>query len=277
MLVRTSLRISVKVCLSILGSFPCIVIDLVFLVVALTIRQHPVAPFPGYKLVWQDEFSNKGLPDPKKWNYEVGFIRNQEKQYYTKERLQNAMVNNGKLRITARQDGFESHDVTSGSITTHGLFDFKYGYVEVRAKVPTGKGTWPAIWMLGSNIDKVGWPMCGEIDIMEYVGMDPDQLHFNIHLKAPGKGTSVTVPKAWEDFHNYGLEWTADYLRLYLDGKQVLEFPKKSDKPEEWPFGDKQYLILNLAIGGEWGGQQGIDASIYPSKFEVDYVRVFQK
>ena len=235
------------------------------------------ATLPGYKLVWQDEFNYKGLPNPKKWNYEVGFVRNKEKQYYTKARLENAMVTKGNLAITARQDEFENHDVTSASITTHGLYDFKYGYVEVRAKIPTGKGTWPAIWMLGSNIDKVGWPMCGEIDMMENVGMDPDKMHFNIHLKAPGKGTSITVPKPWETFHTYGLEWTAEFLRLYFDGMQVLEFPKKSDKPEEWPFGEKQYLILNLAIGGEWGGQQGIDPAIYPSKFEVDYVRVFQK
>ena len=246
------------------------------ILVAVAIQQ-PIIPMPGYKLVWQDEFNYKGLPDAKKWDYEVGYVRNKEKQYYTKDRLQNVMVNNSKLTITARQDGFEGHDVSSGSIHTHGKFDFKYGYVEVKAKIPTGKGTWPAIWMLGSNIDKVGWPMCGEIDIMENVGMDPEKVHFNIHLKGPGKGSNITVPKVWDDFHTYGLEWTPTYLRVFFDGKQTLEFPKTSDKPELWPFDEKQYLILNLAIGGEWGGQQGIDPAIYPSKYEVDYVRVFQK
>ena len=281
---------------------------MIALLVALAIRQVetpvPLISLPGYKLVWQDEFAYRGLPDTKKWNYEVGYVRNKEKQYYTKARLENAMVTKGNLAITARQDGFENHDVTSASITTHGLYDFKYGYVEVRAKIPTGKGTWPAIWLLGSNIDKVGWPLCGEIDMMENVGMDPNKMHFNIHLKTPGSGnvvtvrkpgedfgnetidfrlpppqtgTSITVPRPWEDFHTYGLEWTVEYLRLFFDGKPVLKFAKKSDKPDEWPFGEKQYLILNLAIGGEWGGQQGIDPAIYPSKFEVDYVRVFQK
>lgn len=244
--------------------------------VAIALQQIP-SPIPGYQLLWNEEFSYRGLPDPKKWTYEVGFVRNGEKQYYTKDRLENAMVTNGDLTITARHDGFEKHEVTSASITTQGKFDFTYGYIEVRAKIPTGKGTWPAIWTLGSNIGKVGWPLCGEIDIMENVGFDPAKVHFNVHCKDANKGTHIDVPKAWDDFHTYGLEWTKNKLTWYFDGKLVLEYDKDSDDPGKWPFNAPQYLILNLAIGGNWGGQQGVDESIYPSRYVVDYVRVYQK
>ncbi len=239
--------------------------------------QTPTCPLPGYKLAWHDEFNYEGAPDPKSWDYEVGFVRNQEKQFYTKDRLENAMVHKGNLILTARSDGFQGHEVTSGSIHTHKKYDFKYGYVEVRAKIPTGKGTWPAIWMLGSNIDKVGWPLCGEIDIMENVGWDAKRVHFNVHCKGTNKGDHIEMEKPWEDFHVYGLEWTKDKLQFYFDNKPVLEFKKEGDSAEKWPFDAPQYLILNLAIGGNWGGQQGIDQTIFPSKYEVDYVRVFQK
>lgn len=251
---------------------------LAVLALAATIGQEKIAaPLPGYKLAWNDEFDYRGLPNPKKWDYEVGYVRNQEKQYYTKARLENTMVNKGVLTITARQDGFEGHDVTSGSIHTNGKYDFKYGYIEVKAKIPTGKGTWPAIWTLGSNIGKAGWPLCGEIDIMEYVGMDVDKVYFNVHSKGTNKGTGITSAKVWEAFHTYGLEWTPDVLRWYFDGKPVFEVTKTGDDKAVWPFVDPQYVILNLAIGGNWGGQKGIDPNIYPSKYEVDYVRVFQK
>lgn len=235
------------------------------------------SPLPGYKLAWNEEFSYEGLPDPKRWDYEVGFVRNQEVQFYPKARLENSMVHKGSLILTARKDGFEGHEVTSGSIHTHGKYDFKYGYVEVRAKIPTGKGTWPAIWMLGSNIDKVGWPLCGEIDMMENVGWDANNIHFNVHCKGANKGDHITIENPSADFHLYGLEWTKDKLTWYFDGKPVMDFTKESDDPAKWPFDAPQYLILNLAVGGNWGGQRGIDAAIYPSKYEVDYVRVFQK
>lgn len=245
--------------------------------------QNPVAPIPGYKLAWSDEFDYKGLPDAKRWNFEEGYVRNGEKQFYTKARLENVMVTKGMLTITARQDGFQGHDVTSASIHTNGKFDFKYGYVEVKAKVPTGRGTWPAIWMLGSNIGKAGWPLCGEIDMMENVGYDPEKMHFNVHTKAynhsigTNKGANITVPKVWDAFHVYGMEWTADTIKWFFDGKQVFEFKKEGDDATKWPFFENQYLILNLAVGGGWGGQKGIDPTIYPSKYEVDYVRIFQK
>ena len=240
-------------------------------------------PPPGYSLVWFDDFNYKGLPNSKYWAYETAFVRNGEKQFYTNARPENAFVSDGKLTITARKDNFEGHEVTSASIHTNGKFDFKYGYVEVKAKIPTGTGTWPAIWTLGSNIGKAGWPMCGEIDIMENVGFDAEKVHFNVHTKAYNhaiqtqKGTDILVPKAWNDFHVYGLEWTDKYLRWYFDGKPVFDFKKESAEVEKLPFDATQYLILNLAIGGGWGGQKGIDDSIFPSKYEVDYVRIYQK
>lgn len=237
----------------------------------------------GYKLVFQDEFDYKGLPLEKNWTYEEGYKRNNEKQYYAQARLENSRVNEGKLTIEARQDGYRNHEVTSASITTQNKFEFAYGYVEVRAKYPTGKGTWPAIWMLGANIQKVGWPLCGEIDLLENVGFDPEKVHFNVHTKAyhhsigTNKGTSIDVPKGYEGFHTYGMHWTKDKLVWYFDGKQVFEYKKESTDLEKWPFDDPQYLILNLAIGGSWGGMQGIDPKIYPSQFQVDYVRVYQQ
>ena len=238
----------------------------------------------GYKLIFSDEFNYRDVPDPKKWGYEVGFVRNGEKQYYTKGRLQNARVSGGNLTLEARKDGFEAHEISSASITTQDKFSFTYGKVEVRAKIPTGRGTWPAIWMLGSNISQVGWPKCGEIDIMENVGYDPEMVHFNPHCetfnhtKNNAKGKGIPAGKIWEDFHTFGIEWTSDRIEWLYDGKKVHEFAKQpAADVNQWPFDKPQYLILNLAIGGAWGGQKGIDDSIFPSRFVIDYVRVWQK
>jgi beta-glucanase (GH16 family) len=240
-------------------------------------------PVSGYKMVWNDEFSYRGLPDPKKWTHEEGYLRNDEKQYYTKERLENAYVKDGNLTLQARKDGYMGKEITSGSITTEKTFTFTYGYVEVRAKVPTGKGTWPAIWMLGTNIRTLGWPQCGEIDIMENVGFDPDKVHFNVHTKAynhvlgTNKSANRDVSGFSDAFHVYGMEWTPTVVRCFFDGKQVLQFDKEADDDTKWPFYRPQYLILNLAIGGAWGGLKGIDDKIFPSKYTVDYARIYQK
>ncbi|MDR3246305.1 MAG: glycoside hydrolase family 16 protein, partial [Prevotellaceae bacterium] len=136
---------------------------------------------PGYlfcqtnkwELIWSDEFNYSGLPNSRKWNYEEGFVRNREAQYYTKARLENAKVENGELVITARKEAYDAASYTSASINTRGKFEFQGGRIEVRAKLPEGRGVWPAIWTLGTNINKVGWPVCGEIDIMEFVGYEP--------------------------------------------------------------------------------------------------------
>jgi beta-glucanase (GH16 family) len=237
-----------------------------------------------WELVWQDEFNVDGRPNPNKWSYEEGYIRNNEKQFYTKERLENAKVSGGKLTISALKDNWNGKPITSASLTTKGKYEFRYGRVEVRAKVPTGKGTWPAIWTLGTNIQEIGWPRCGELDIMEYVGYDPNTIHANVHMekynhtKGTGKGNRISVPNVWNEFHVYAVDWTPGYVEFFVDDQRYFRFDREPNATNaEWPFDKDQYLILNLAIGGAWGGQQGVDESLFPHRFEIDYVRIFKE
>jgi beta-glucanase (GH16 family) len=253
-----------------------------------------------YKLVWSDEFDKDGSPDPAKWTYEEGFVRNEESQFYTKARSKNARVENGHLIIEAHKEKFpnprfdsnaskrrwkqsrEFADYTSASVTTKGIASWTYGKIEVRAKLPEGRGVWPAIWMLGTNIGEVGWPACGELDIMEFVGYEPDAVHFNVHTKdynhaiGKGRGKRVSLPNAPAEWHVYTLDWTPEKLVFLLDGKPAYTLKNDGTGKGSWPFDDPEYLILNLAIGGAWGGREGIDDSIFPQKFLIDYVRVFQ-
>lgn len=255
-----------------------------------------------WKLVWSDEFDKTGLPDPAKWNYEEGFIRNNEEQFYTRERSENARVENGMLIIEGRKERFknpsfdaaargpgssgrrrEYAEYTSASLTTRGKASWTYGKIEVRAKLPAARGTWPAIWTLGTNGKQVGWPACGEIDIMEFVGFDPGIIHANIHTKTynhvlkTGKGSQITVPDASEAFHVYALEWKPDRLDFFVDDKKYFTYRNEGTGSDVWPYDRQQYLILNLAIGGAWGGAKGIDESQFPQKYYIDYVRVYQK
>lgn len=244
----------------------------------------------GWKLVWSDEFEGSGLVDPARWGYEEGFVRNNEKQYYTAGRRENVRRENGRLIIEARRENFASPKApanraafTSGSITTQGKRSWTYGRFEVRAKLPTGRGTWPAIWMLGDNINTAGWPLSGEIDIMENVGFDPDVIHANIHTQAynhvqkTNKGDRITVPKPYDAFHVYAAEWTPEKVEILVDGKRYFSFANEHRTIAEWPFDQPFYLILNVAVGGDWGGRNGIDESIFPQRMEVDYVRVYQQ
>jgi len=259
-----------------------------------------VTVFAGdWKLVWSDEFDQAGLPDPAKWNYEEGFIRNNEAQFYTRERKENARVENGMLIIEARKERFknpafnpnakgrglrgaEFAQYTSASLTTRGKASWRYGRIEVRAKLPKGRGTWPAIWTLGTDRTQ-RWPACGEIDIMEFVGFEPGVIHANIHTRAynhvdkTGKGSAITIPDASEAFHVYALEWTSQKLDFFVDDKKYFTFANEGTGEDVWPYDKAQYLILNLAIGGAWGGAKGIDDSIFPQPYYIDYVRVYQK
>jgi beta-glucanase (GH16 family) len=234
------------------------------------------------KLVWADEFDYNGLPDSTKWNYEEGLIRNDEAQYYTKARLKNARVENGLLTITAHKEDFEGSSYTSASINTKGKFEFTRGRVEVRAKLPEGRGTWPAIWTLGTNIDEVGWPACGEIDIMEFVGYDSNKVYANVHTRdynhsiGTGRGGSITVDKPFADFHIYAVDWHADSLNFYFDNTNYYTCVSKKEGIGEWPFTEPQYLLINLAIGGAWGGTNGINDAIFPVEYQIDYVRIYE-
>jgi len=239
-------------------------------------------PSAEWKLVWSDEFDYEGLPNPEKWDYEEGFIRNREKQYYTRARRENARVENGTLIIESRKEAYKNAEYTSASLHTATKATWKYGRVEVRAKLPTGKGTWPAIWMLGTNIRQAGWPKCGEIDIMENVGYDPDVIHANVHtdkynhVKGNGKGASTRIGKPYQDFHSYTVEWFPDRLDFFVDETKYFTYANEGAGETSWPFDQNLYLILNTAIGGTWGGQQGIDDSIFPVRYVIDYVRVYQ-
>jgi beta-glucanase (GH16 family) len=234
----------------------------------------------GWKLVWGDEFDYKGLPDPKKWDYEVGRVRNNEAQYYTRARLENARVEGGKLVIEGRKESFQGAEYTAASVITKGKAGWQYGRFCVRAKLPRAVGTWPAIWTLGEDIDKVGWPRCGEIDIMEHVAFDLNVIHGTIHQdgadgKHVGKGGQVRIPDATDAFHVYAAEWYPDRIDFFVDDKKYFTYAK-SEGPA-WEFDRKHYLLLNLAIGGEWGGQKGIDAAAFPQRYEIDFVRVYQR
>jgi beta-glucanase (GH16 family) len=269
----------------------------IFLLIALSFGS---AQAQEWKLVWSDEFDRAGLPDSTRWSFEEGFVRNEELQYYTRARRQNAVVENGMLVIQARSEQFanpaydpadktewsrmrKSAGYTSASLTTNKRAAWRYGRIEVRAKLPTGRGLWPAIWMLGTNIDKVGWPMCGEIDIMENVGYNPDTVYgtahtekFN-HVRKTQKGSRIGVPRPYKDFHVYAIEWDARKIDFFVDSTKYFTFENEGTGEAAWPFDREQYLILNVAVGGSWGGSEGIDKSVFPQRMYVDYVRVYQK
>lgn len=237
------------------------------------------------RMVWSDEFNYSGLPDSTKWGYELGYLRNHEMQYYT-SKLENARVEDGNLVIEAQRDstviGIDTIKVTSASVTTFGKHDWTYGRIEVRAKIPVFLGSWPAIWMLGSNITEVGWPTCGEIDMMENVGFDSGKMYFNIHteaynhVKQTNKGSSCPVADAQDDYHIYAINWYEDKLDFYFDSVKVFSFANEGTGNATWPFDKAHYLILNLAVGGAWGGREGVDLTAMPRKFLIDYVRVYQ-
>ena len=241
----------------------------------------------GWQLVWSDEFSVNGLPDPLKWGYQTGGSGwgNDEKQYYYADRAENARVENGMLIIEARRDNFEGHTYTSARMVTRGKGDWTYGRFEIRAKLPAGRGTWPTIWMMPteSTYGSGGWPDNGEIDIMEHVGYNMGTVHASIHSKMYYHkiGTQKTATTRVNDvslkFHNYILEWDANEIRAWVDTTRYFTTPNEGKGWEYWPFDKDFYLILNIAVGGSWGGAQGIDDTIFPQQMVIDYVRVYQK
>jgi beta-glucanase (GH16 family) len=240
----------------------------------------------NYALVWSDEFSTPGLPDPAKWEYDTGRNKlgwhNEEKQYYSRARIENSEVRNGNLIITARNEKLSSEadwggqSYTSARLLTKGKAEWTYGYYEIRAKVPCGKGTWSAIWMLGSQGE---WPAGGELDIMEHVGKEPSRILSTVHTAAAsagnGPGSSTQVPDACSAFHTYQMLWTPQQANFGVDGKSHFVYTNPGTGNAKWPFDASQFMILNVALGGHLGGP--IDDSIFPLSMEVDYVRVYQQ
>lgn len=237
-----------------------------------------------YSLVWSDEFDYTGLPDTLKWNYDVGGHGwgNQELQYYTYRRSENARVEDGKLIIEAKKETYEGKEYTSARLVTKNLGDWLYGKIEVSAKLPKGRGTWPAIWMLPTDWEYGGWPSSGEIDIMEHVGYDEGVVHGTVHTEAYNhnlgtqKGNSVNLPDATSTFHEYSIEWTPYEIYFFADSNKYFTFPKYENDYKKWPFDKRFHLLLNIAVGGSWGGVQGVDDNAFPTTLEVEYVRVYQ-
>jgi len=198
---------------------------------------------------------------------------------------ENAEIVDGKLVITAKLvDGnYQPGSYTSTRLKSQGKKEFQYGRMEINAKLPSGTGIWPAIWMLGANFSSAGWPACGEMDIMEYVGYEPNTVFATVHTPdgygGGANGNSITVETCEEAFHLYGLDWSADSLTFWVDTPEniIHVYSPEIKTSENWPFNQPSFFILNVAVGGSWGGAQGIDNSIFPQSMEVDYVRVYQK
>ncbi|MFN4025171.1 MAG: family 16 glycosylhydrolase [Hyphomonas sp.] len=245
----------------------------------------------GYVLVWSDEFDTGAMPDPEKWTYDTyrnsaGWWNN-ELQYYSHARPENSRIENGVLIIEARREDLSpeafpdwgGQAYTSARLHTHERASWTYGYFEVRAKLPCGYGTWPAIWALPD--DPREWPEDGEIDIMEHVGQSEGKIHGAVHTRdynhvaGTQKMASVELADPCGTFHVYTLHWTAEAIRIGVDGRVYFTHRNTGEGYGAWPFDRPYHLLLNIAIGG-WGGGGSIDDSIFPVRFEIDYVRVWQ-
>ncbi|WP_461629134.1 glycoside hydrolase family 16 protein [Labilibaculum euxinus] len=241
----------------------------------------------NYQLVWSDEFDYTGLPDSTKWMYDTegnseGWGNN-EAQYYTKAKKENAWVQNGILNIIALKEQCEGKDYTSARLNSKA--NWLYGKIEVNAKLPKGRGTWSAIWMMPKDWSfKDGdWPNIGEIDIMEHVGHNLGAIHASAHStdyqwqKGTQQTDTIMISDVADKFHSYIWEWTPEVMRAYVDDQLYFEYKNEGLGESKWPYIKPFYLILNVAVGGAWGSVEGIDAEAFPQTMQVDYVRIFQK
>ena len=241
----------------------------------------------NYQLVWSDEFEKEGFPDATKWGYDTegndAAWGNNEEQHYTVSKKENAWVENGILKLTAIKEDFEGKKFTSARLMS--LVDWKYGRVEVNAKLPDARGTWSAIWMMpdGWTFNDGNWPDIGEIDIMEHVGHDLGIIHASAHSKDyqwqknSQQTATVFIPDVNNKFHSYILEWTPEIMRAYVDDSLYFEYKNEGLGKDKWPYDKPFYLILNVAVGGAWGNVQGIDSDAFPQTMEIDFVRIYQK
>lgn len=258
-------------------------------------KQH-ITEYPGYRLTWEETFSGKGLPNPAYWDYDYGYCRNNELQDYKKEDLRYSRLENGRLILEARKDPHDGvnkwngepyhFEYSSASVLTRGKKSFKYGRIDVSARIPVGRGVWPAIWLMPVKNVYGGWPKSGEIDMMEYVwgeGDNHNTVYATVHTEdidvkgnkiTSGLGYSATLDS---DFHLYSLVWTENKIEILFDNRVTFSFEKKKDCSAQWPFDQDFYLMINVAVGGSWGGIWGIDESIFPATMEVDYVRYYEE
>lgn len=241
------------------------------------------------KLVWSDEFDYSGAPDSTKWGYDLGDgcpnlcgWGNNELENYTNE-TKNVRVEDGKLVIEVHKDRNDSiRPYSSARLISKNKGDWKFGRIEAKAKVPSGRGTWAAIWMLPTEWKYGGWPASGEIDILEHVGFNQGWLHGTVHTEAYNgskgnqKGDSILVKTISEDFAVYAINWTPDAIEFMVNGEIYNIFTNNGQGFESWPFDQKFHLLLNIAVGGNWGGKYGVDDSIWPQRMEVDYVRIYE-
>lgn len=255
-----------------------------------TVPQHE-----GYELVWNDEFDYKGLPDSEFWSFDEGYMRNNELQEY-KSGLEYAHVDNGVLVLEAHEDAHDGLNkwtgepyrfgYSSAEVVTRNKVSFKYGRLDVSARIPHGRGIWPAIWMMPVKSVYGGWPRSGEIDIMEYVwgiGEDHRTIQATVHTEDEVIGKNK-VGAGWlssetfdKEFHVYSLVWEEDSMDILVDDSVIYTYAKTGDISAMWPFDQDFYLMLNVAVGGSWGGMWGIDESIFPAKMEIDYVRYYKR
>ena len=238
---------------------------------------------PGWEIVWHDEFDGTEL-DRENWTFDIGGNGwgNQEWQAYT-DRPENVRLEEGMLVIEAREEPefVRGRSYSSARIKTQGLNAWQYGRIEARIKLPYGQGIWPAFWMLGEDLNKKGWPAAGEIDIMEFIGREPDHIYATVHAPGysggDGAGSNITLtPETLRnDFHVYAIEWEENEIRWYFDDRQYFKLTPE-DVPDQWIFDHPFFIILNLAVGGRWPGYPD-DTTVFPQYLIVDYVRVYQK
>ena len=240
----------------------------------------------AYELVWEDDFNYDGLPDSTKWDYDTEgnphAWGNNEAQFYTRKRIENAKVEDGVLKIIALKESYEGREYTSARLFSKA--DWKYGRFETRAKLPSGRGTWSAIWMMpgGWSFSDGNWPEVGEFDIMEHVGYNKGLIHASAHSKdyqwqnGTQKTDTIRINGACENFHTYTWEWSPETVRAYVDEQLFFEYKNEGLGDSKWPYNKPFYLILNVAVGGAWGSVEGIDNESFPQIMEVDYVRVFK-
>lgn len=242
----------------------------------------PNAPTGNWRLVWSDEFNGNSV-DTSKWSYDVqrpGWVNNELENYTSRQ--ENARVENGHLVIEGRSDYYQGYQYSSARLKTAGHASWTYGRMEANIQLSGGWGTWPAFWMMPDDFSR-GWPACGEIDIMEEVGYDQDSIHATTHSlaynwkAAKQRTTSTPVSGVTTGYHVYAVEWYSDRIDFFVDGRKYYTSPNDNTGDDAWPFHKNFYIILNLAIGGDWGGAQGVDPSIWPRQMLVDYVRVYQK